>query len=83
MSNVEKKRREKWVFRSIDKGGINKYNDTNRMIISKLKFQIRGETMSESKKLNKQGLTEEQFLAAYDASKFDRPSMTVDMLILQ
>jgi hypothetical protein len=30
---------------------------------------------------NKQGLTEEQFLAAYDASKFERPSVTVDMLI--
>jgi 8-oxo-dGTP diphosphatase len=30
---------------------------------------------------NKQGLTEEQFLAAYDASKFERPSLTVDMLI--
>jgi len=51
------------------------------MIISKFKFQIRGETMSESKILNKQGLTEEQFLAAYDASKFERPSMSVDMLI--
>ncbi len=31
--------------------------------------------------INKQGLTEEQFLAAYDASKFERPSVTVDMLI--
>ncbi len=30
---------------------------------------------------NKQGLTEEQFLAKYDAGKFDRPSVTVDMLI--
>jgi len=30
---------------------------------------------------NKQGLTEEEFLAAYDASKFERPSVTVDMLI--
>ncbi|HPD00788.1 MAG TPA: ADP-ribose pyrophosphatase, partial [Acetivibrio sp.] len=31
--------------------------------------------------VNKQGLTEEQFLTAYDASKFDRPSVTVDMLV--
>lgn len=30
---------------------------------------------------NKRGLTEEQFLATYDASKFERPSVTVDMLI--
>ena len=31
--------------------------------------------------VNKQGLTEEQFLTAYDASKFERPSVTVDMLV--
>lgn len=31
--------------------------------------------------LNKQGLTEEQFLQAYDPSKFERPSIAVDMLI--
>ena len=31
--------------------------------------------------LNKQGLTEEQFLSAYDASKYKKPSVTVDMLI--
>lgn len=31
--------------------------------------------------INKQGLTEEQFLATYDASKYERPSVTVDMLI--
>lgn len=37
--------------------------------------------MRDSKVLNKRGLTEEQFLAAYDASKFERPSVTVDMLI--
>ncbi len=30
---------------------------------------------------NKLGLTEEQFLAAYDVSKFQRPSVTVDMLV--
>jgi ADP-ribose pyrophosphatase YjhB (NUDIX family) len=30
---------------------------------------------------NKLGLTEEQFLATYDASKFERPSVTVDMLV--
>lgn len=32
-------------------------------------------------KLNKQGLDEAQFLKTYDASKYDRPSVTVDMLI--
>lgn len=37
--------------------------------------------MSDNNIKNKQGLTEEQFLAAYDASKFERPSVTVDMLI--
>lgn len=37
--------------------------------------------MSETKIINKQGLTEEQFLAAYDAGKYERPSVTVDMLI--
>ena len=30
---------------------------------------------------NKQGITEEQFLANYDARIFERPSVTVDMLI--
>lgn len=30
---------------------------------------------------NKQGLTEEQFLARYDAGKYERPSVTVDMLV--
>jgi len=30
---------------------------------------------------NKQGLTEEEFLKTYDASKYERPSVTVDMLI--
>jgi len=39
--------------------------------------------MSESKKVNKQGLTEEEFLESYDASKYERPSVTVDMLILR
>jgi ADP-ribose pyrophosphatase YjhB (NUDIX family) len=37
--------------------------------------------MSEKMLVNKQGLTEEQFLAAYDAGKYERPSVTVDMLI--
>lgn len=37
--------------------------------------------MSEQLLKNKQGLTEEQFLGAYDASKFERPSVTVDMLV--
>lgn len=30
---------------------------------------------------NKQGLTQEEFLKQYDASAFERPSVTVDMLI--
>ncbi len=30
---------------------------------------------------NKQGLSEEEFLKQYDASRFERPSVTVDMLI--
>lgn len=30
---------------------------------------------------NKQGLSEEQFLASYDAGKYERPSVTVDMLV--
>ncbi|NSW91160.1 MAG: NUDIX hydrolase [Firmicutes bacterium] len=37
--------------------------------------------MGESKKVNKQGLTEEEFLLAYDASKYDRPSVTVDIIV--
>lgn len=37
--------------------------------------------MDETKKTDKQGITEEQFLAAYDADKFNKPSVTVDMLI--
>lgn len=31
--------------------------------------------------VNEQGLTEEQFLAAYQANKYEKPSVTVDMLI--
>lgn len=30
---------------------------------------------------DRKGLTEEQFLAAYDASKYERPSVTVDILV--
>lgn len=37
--------------------------------------------MSKNKIKNRHGLTEEQFLATYDASKYDSPSVTVDMLI--
>ena len=37
--------------------------------------------MKNNKLKNKQGLTEEEFLKTYDASKFERPSVTVDMLI--
>lgn len=32
--------------------------------------------------LDKNGLTEEEFLAQYDASKFERPSVTVDVVLL-
>jgi len=32
-------------------------------------------------KLNKDGLTEEEFLKAYDPNKFERPSVTVDILV--
>jgi ADP-ribose pyrophosphatase YjhB (NUDIX family) len=37
--------------------------------------------MSKAKMINKQGISEEQFLAEYDAGKYERPSVTVDMLI--
>ena len=37
--------------------------------------------MSETKRVNKEGLTEEQFLENYDTSKYERPSVTADMLI--
>ncbi len=37
--------------------------------------------MSDNKPINKQGLTEAEFLKTYDASKYERPSVTVDMLI--
>jgi len=32
--------------------------------------------------LDKNGLTEEEFLARYDASRFERPSVTVDIVLL-
>jgi ADP-ribose pyrophosphatase YjhB (NUDIX family) len=37
--------------------------------------------MTDKKLKNRQGLTEEEFLAAYDANMYERPSVTVDMLI--
>lgn len=37
--------------------------------------------MSDKELRNKQGLTEDEFLKTYDASKYERPSVTVDMLI--
>lgn len=37
--------------------------------------------MPDSTLKNKLGLTEKQFLAAYDVSSFERPSVTVDMMI--
>lgn len=32
---------------------------------------------------DKNGLTEEEFLASYDASRFERPSVTVDIIIIK
>ncbi|TEB13881.1 Bifunctional NMN adenylyltransferase/Nudix hydrolase [Pelotomaculum sp. FP] len=37
--------------------------------------------MHQTKLINKQGLSEEQFLLTYDASKYERLSVTVDILI--
>ena len=37
--------------------------------------------MGENIMTNRHGLTEEQFLAAYDAGRYERPSVTVDMLV--
>lgn len=37
--------------------------------------------MKENILMNKQGLTEEQFLVAYDANKYEKPSVTVDILV--
>lgn len=37
--------------------------------------------MSHDRAVNKKGLTEEEFLAQYDPAKYERPSVTVDMLI--
>lgn len=37
--------------------------------------------MSSRELRNKNGLTEDEFLAAYEAGKYERPSVTVDMLI--
>jgi len=37
--------------------------------------------MAEPGNRNRQGLTEEQFLEAYDADKYQKPSVTTDMLI--
>lgn len=37
--------------------------------------------MPDSSRKNRFGLTEEEFLKAYDAGKYERPSVTVDMLI--
>lgn len=37
--------------------------------------------MTDGLKHNYSGLTEEEFLAAYDASEYERPSVTVDMLL--
>ena len=38
--------------------------------------------MAENPLRDRNGLTEEEFLAAYDASRFERPSVTVDVIII-
>ena len=50
------------------------------MIITNNTKLIEGDVMQNALK-NKLGVTEEQFLATYEASRFERPSVTVDMLI--
>lgn len=37
--------------------------------------------MDKAKTKDKKGFTEEQFLAAYDVNKYEKPSVTVDMLV--
>ncbi|MFG0216984.1 NUDIX domain-containing protein [Brevibacillus porteri] len=37
--------------------------------------------MKDKPNINKQGQTEQEYLEAYDVSQFERPSMTVDMLV--
>lgn len=37
--------------------------------------------MDEAKIVNKRGLTEEEFIARYDGNKYEKPSVTVDMLV--
>lgn len=37
--------------------------------------------MKDATRMNRKGQTEEQFLKAYDAGKYERPSVTVDMLV--
>jgi hypothetical protein len=51
------------------------------MIISNNKQQIEGDVMQDNIFKNKLGLTEEQFLSTYDASKLRDLRWTVDMLI--
>jgi len=41
----------------------------------------KGISMKHGDLRNKQGLTEKEFLARYDAGRYERPSVTVDMLI--
>jgi ADP-ribose pyrophosphatase YjhB (NUDIX family) len=54
---------------------------TKKLLYQKLHKKIRVIIMGETKMINKQGLSEEQFLETYDANKYERPSVTVDMLI--
>lgn len=42
---------------------------------------MKGYIMDEKMLRNKKGLTEEEFLASYNVGEFERPSVTVDMLI--
>ena len=50
------------------------------MIISNARYQHWGDNFDENIQ-QAGGLTEEEFLSAYDASKYERPSVTVDMLV--
>jgi 8-oxo-dGTP diphosphatase len=51
------------------------------MIITKNPIDVWVIYMNQERLKDRQGLTEEQFLRSYDVSIYDRPSVTVDMLI--
>lgn len=66
---------------NLDRRTTKYYYDNNKRIITiNLSEGVVSGSMA-GEITNKQGITEEQFLLSYDASKFERPSVTVDMLI--